>query len=70
MNTDKKVLANRPKCDVRGCEQPAKYDCCTRHGGGWMYLCQKHYEAIGCKVKGLYTDLDKLAEKRHNAGLD
>jgi hypothetical protein len=51
------------KCDF--CNQPAKYDGKTLLGP-WGYMCQKHFDMVGTKVRGLYTVLPeaKLPEKR------
>lgn len=70
MTEYKKVLSNRPKCQISGCDKEAKYDSAVKDGGGWMYLCAEHWYKIGCKTKGLYTNLDELAKRRHARGLD
>lgn len=53
---------NEPKpkivCTCDFCKEQARYDGKTTMGP-WAYMCEKHYNLYGCKIKGLYTDLTK-----------
>lgn len=56
-------MANiKQKCDF--CEAAAIYDGKTRYGP-WAYMCQKHFDFVGVKTKGLYSviDPDALVKK-------